>query len=628
MKIKQRLALLLVIVMCMTLIPPVAFADTKISPELLKTAQWIDAKEGTAKITLQTKGSPIEVNNPGADVVVVMDYSGSMGYDSGVTKQCGSTSFTKHKPWFEHSYYECDACGERYYDDKPSTCTHMVNVNRWTLAKEALGVSLNTIIPNADSNNKVAFVAFDSDVRKGYTVDATSNKNQILNLVDGLETPEPSNMWDPIQKGTNYTAALKKANQYIDSLQASSGDSKPVYVIFLSDGKPDSGLEGESYKQIIKDKANVYTIGLSLDNGASNVLKKYASSPTSKYHNNVTNPSDLSDTFSDIAKTITSQVTVKDVINQEFFDVVEVKKPTSGAASLASDGKTVTWTLNNFSPEGDTLDIIVRLNKEYIDKYQQFVTNESAGASYIAEDGAVRTVDVSNINPSNEKPIIERTKTQYAVKFYNEDGKTQLGETQNVDEGAAATKPGNPMKLETASEIYTFAGWVPVDEHAGYTIDNIGSVTQPMSFKATFTAHEKDKFTIIYNAGAGTGTMKPDTAYVGSELTVKGNEFTAPINCIFDGWKDASGRNVASGSTLTENTVLTAQWRTLEDVPGVKAEGYEGIYNGTAHGIKVDAPSGAKIEYSVNGTDWTEANPTYTNAMDSKTVQYRVSMKG
>jgi|GEM_PF-3300757 len=627
MKLKRKLALLLVVAMCMTLAPPSAFADTKISPELTKTAQWIDAKEGTAKITLQTKGSPIAMNNPGADVVVVMDYSGSMGYDSGITKQCGSTSFTKRG--FFSTYYECNSCGVTY-EHRPEVCTKQVSagINRWTLAKEALDVSLSTIIPDTKSGNQVAFVAFDSAVRKGYTVDATNKKNQILNLVNGLVTPAPSYPGDPIQKGTNYTDALNKANQYVDSFLRNSNNSKPVYVIFLSDGMPDKGSEGEAYKQIIKNKATVYTIGLSLDNSASNVLKKYASDPTSKHHKNVTDPSDLSDTFSDISTTITSQVTVKDVINQEVFDVVSVGKPTSGTASLALDGKTVIWTLDNFSPAGDTLEIIIKLNKNYIDKYQSFITNESAGANYVDGDGTLKNLTVSNTAPSNEKPVIERSKTQYAVKFYHEDGTTQIGATQLIDSGSAAVMPEGPTKAETASTIYTFAGWVPVDEHAGYTIENIENVTRAMSFKAVFTAREKEKFIVSYNANGGIGTMTSDTAYVGSQITVRANEFTAPANSQFNGWKDASGRNVEVGSLLTENTVLTAQWRLLEEVPGVKAKGYEGIYDGIGHGITVTAPEGAKVEYRVNGADWTEANPKYINATEGESVQYRVSMNG
>ncbi|WP_312092552.1 vWA domain-containing protein, partial [Aminipila sp.] len=613
MKLKRKLALLLVVAMCMTLAPPSAFADTKISPELTKTAQWIDAKEGTAKITLQTKGSPVAINNPGADVVVVMDYSGSMGYDSGITKQCGSTSFTKRG--FFSTYYECNSCGATY-EHRPEVCTKQVSagINRWTLAKEALDVSLSTIIPDTKSSNQVAFVAFDSAVRKGYTVDATNKKNQILNLVNGLVTPAPSYPGDPIQKGTNYTEALSKANQYVDSFLRNSNNSKPVYVIFLSDGMPDKGSEGEAYKQTIKNKATVYTIGLSLDNSASNVLKKYASDPTSKHHKNVTDPSDLSDTFSDISTTITSQVTVKDVINQEVFDVVSVGKPTSGTASLALDGKTVIWTLDNFSPAGDTLEIIIKLNKNYIDKYQSFITNESAGANYVDGDGTLKNLTVSNTAPSNEKPVIERSKTQYAVKFYHEDGTTQIGATQLIDSGSAAVMPEGPTKAETASTIYTFAGWVPVDEHAGYTIENIENVTRAMSFKAVFTAREKEKFIVSYNANGGIGTMTSDTAYVGSQITVRANEFTAPANSQFNGWKDASGRNIEVGSLLTENTVLTAQWRLLEEVPGVKAKGYEGIYDGIGHGITVTAPEGAKVEYRVNGADWTEANPKYINA--------------
>ncbi|QAT42123.1 S-layer homology domain-containing protein [Aminipila luticellarii] len=551
MKFKRKLAILLSAVMCTTLISPVAFAGS--SRELTKTAQWINEDEGTAKITLRTAGDPIEINN-GADVVVVMDYSGSMGYDA--EKICGNTTVTDKDFWGVH---HCTKCGATYgsgilYPEWQGTCNAKISLGttRWKLAKEALGVSLNTIIPNTSSYNNVAFVAFDSKVRNGYTVDSTKNKDTILNLVNNLEQPKAGD-----GKGTNYEAALKKANQYVDSFKKSSKNKKPVYVIFLSDGAPDSGSAGTSESTTMKKNATVYTVGLSLDSSASNKLKGYATSGS--YHNNVTDPSTLSDVFGDISKVINSKVTVTDVINQEVFNIISVGEPTSGKASKSSDGKTVIWTLDNFRPEGDTLEITIQLNSDNMNQYKDFVTNESAGATYVSATGDVENLAVSNTAPSKEKPVINRERGQYNVTY------SYMG---TIPEGAPAAPATQRVALGTENVAvaaapglagYTFSGWTTDD----VTVTG-GTFTMPkksVAFTGTWT--EKDKFTVTYNAGSGTGTMTPDTAYVGSELSVKDNGFTAPANYIFDGWKDASGATVEVGSKITQNTILTAQWKAL-----------------------------------------------------------------
>src|SRR5690606_38698339 len=93
-------------------------------------------------------------------------------------------------------------------------------------------------------------------------------------------------------------------------------------------------------------------------------------------------------------------------------------------------------------------------------------------------------------------------KAKYEVKFFDEDGTTQIGTTQSVYVGSAATKPEDQTKADTVSHTYTFAGWVPMG--SGYTIADIGNVTQSMSFKASFAGTEKAKYEVKFFGEDGT----------------------------------------------------------------------------------------------------------------------------
>lgn len=87
-----------------------------------------------------------------------------------------------------------------------------------------------------------------------------------------------------------------------------------------------------------------------------------------------------------------------------------------------------------------------------------------------------------------------------------------------------------------------------------------------------------------------------------------------------------------TGSVCTNWTITGTQF---EDVT---AEGFEGPYDGQAHGVNIsvsNAPTDMKIEYSVDGSDeWTAEVPSYTDVQRTRkgevrsvTVDYRITAK-
>ena len=86
---------------------------------------------------------------------------------------------------------------------------------------------------------------------------------------------------------------------------------------------------------------------------------------------------------------------------------------------------------------------------------------------------------------------------------------------------------------------------------------------------------------------------------------------------------------VADGPTYTYATTEASYTLSVGTATmTVTATGYSGTYDGSAHGITVNAPEGATIKYgTAEGTYTLEASPTYTTSGDY-TVYYQVTMPG
>ncbi len=451
MKFKKICALFTIVAMLGTLIPTTVLAEERggnTAPLLTKKAEWTNKDTGEAKITLEVKGTPIKMPKKGADVVVVMDYSGSMG-------QCAETVDWKIQGSFLSGYYWTATCpihgkivsttrkGEKDY------CYSEEN-NRWDSSKSALNTLLGQILSENNGDSKVAFVAFDSTVEKSYKNEFTNKSADIMNKVNSLKHPKIAS-----GKGTNYKAGLASAKTFLDDRKDKSRDA---YVVFLSDGEPDQGNEGSREIELLRNMAKVYTIGFGLNQSASSVLKSYASEP--EYFKNVTTGSELDDLFSNIGKDIaTTGVKINDVVDTEYFSVLGYEQPTAGIVKRTDDNN-FEWKLNNFSEAGDKLIINIKLKGEYLNKGESYPTNISAGGEYIGVNGNPIELKVSKNNGSSEKPKLETNKM---VKVTFEAGSGSDGKI-TIRNNVKTIVSGKTVSLPSASDVtvstgYKLEGW-------------------------------------------------------------------------------------------------------------------------------------------------------------------------
>ncbi len=216
---------------------------------------------------------------------------------------------------------------------------------------------------------------------------------------------------------------------------------------------------------------------------------------------------------------------------------------------------------------------------------------------------------------------------------------------------------GKPLTASTA----VVKGLAAVDEGkitatAKGTITDAGSISNVAVVNGD--ADLLNNYTVFEKFGTLTVTARPVTlAAKSATLDWTGEK----LNVEAPGY-DITGGTLAEGQTITSVTVSEGQTdpgeytttvsnaqigtftgnydikyaegklviKQLDMSSKVKAEGYEGVYDGTAHGIKVDAPSGAKIEYSVENSltnvgeltvGYTVSKPGYANVTGSKTIK-------
>ena len=177
---KRMLAMMMAIVMVMTLLPTSALAvggdtglqegDVRATKALVlndKNQPKVD-EDGyyTVQITVQGKPKQAE-NGSNADVVLVVDNSGSMG--SSVGKPCNTPKDEFHKEnevlWYS---YTCPNCGAKYtsslagllWDERPDQCTGQTGkITRINAAKDVSKEFANSILAER-TDNKLAVIGF------------------------------------------------------------------------------------------------------------------------------------------------------------------------------------------------------------------------------------------------------------------------------------------------------------------------------------------------------------------------------------------------------------------------------------------------------------------------------------
>lgn len=295
-----------------------------------KNAEWASYDDRIAKITFDLQGVPIR---RGSDVIIVVDHSGSM-------------------------FFSLNA------GPYP---------NRWIPAKAAVNDLTNKLLENNnEDNNRVSLVAFDDDSLKSvnFQTSIIPIANKLNEITNG--------------SGTCYEVALNQASYYA-SARTPAEQSRPLYVVFISDGEPNAGHEGVAEATNLKAHgATIYSIGIQIGTqniGAQNALKVISSNNS---YVNVMELSDLAPILLNVGAQIKIAATLAvlhDSVSDKFDIISNPTYPLPAGASVV--GQNITIPVGNILEMKQEYVFYVKIKDAYKDTANIYPTNTSARLDYL-----------------------------------------------------------------------------------------------------------------------------------------------------------------------------------------------------------------------------------------------------
>lgn len=423
--------------------------------------------------------------------------------------------------------------------------------------------------------------------------------------------------------GTNYTAALDRAKDYLNNR---TDTNRPGYVIFISDGAPgrsgdslnDSKWNGSTQIEQLKTAGiTVYTVGIALEADAANYLKSMASKNQDEHFINVSTTT-YKDEMSEILQTWATKInsipagsnaTITDVVNTDEFDYKMVGTP-SDVTNNAATG-TITWNIGDITEEPQSIRFKV---KPKDGKYGKLYTNNSVTLSYTDCEGQNQQIqDTKDMTtePKIGNPYIKiaNPARAYTVEYYYDDvkdaapagapmsGTANVGDTVTISADNSAGATHFPKQTMVGTENYAF------DEDAENVLNttivedaakNVLKVYYAKDENGNGTPDYKEtKYTITYAAGTEdtVNNMPAEVTGVlaGTKQTVSSEKPTRE-GYTFSRWT-TTDVEVKDDKTFTmpeKNVTFTAQW----------------------------TPNDVTITFDANGGAWAAAVDGYTMNAD------------
>lgn len=598
---KRLLTWVLVLVMTLSLLPLNVLADEIPEPDNTPgkvTATKSCTKEpdsnGNYTITLTVQGNPVSSieSTPtpaNADVVLVVDNSGSMETSVGTPCDVPKKDFKKLD--LVGARVQCQICGAKYWFwGIPDVCTGQVGKTpRITAAKDVSKTFADSILKEG-SGNQIAIIGFSHDNDNG-GIDPKAIK-VAQPLTNDIDTVKSKINEMEADSGTNYTAALQQAYEY---LSGRSDTTRPGYVIFISDGAP--GYSGESLNDpawngsaqaasIKADGYTLYTVGIALDDPAAGYLMGLASDKQDEHFINVKGTdyaAQLNNTLKEWATKITQTPTTKpagtgavmtDVINTNEFEYVEGSATGGLTVGEDSEGnKTVMWNIGEIPEKDASVSFKIKAKDGVYGK--DIPTNENVYLTYKDANDADATMYEEQIG----KPTVNIAAPQVTLTFDAKGGSWEApvdgytmgtGNTTASVTGELGTLTLQKIGTDPVNAGHDFTGWYQDEKCTtpvswGYQIPLRANATlyagwtprQAKEFSCTIRQHFVDltgesiipAFTATAVA-AGTPIADLIAAYASNQTWDEQNY-----------WYDESQTTVnsnpiAENRTLTEDTVI------------------------------------------------------------------------
>lgn len=304
----------------------------------------------------------------------------------------------------------------------------------------------------------------------------------------------------------------------------------------------------------------------------------------------------------------------KKQIQIKVIDTENAKQIYDSGSMRYSDGSNGEYGKIKFN----CLDSIYQVQKVTVSKNG----NEEQEVNYNSESG----VSVNFSGNTEEKYIVIAyvNARSFNVQYDLNGAESQTGfESYQV-------KPINNALVQVSSAIpnrngYIFAGW----QFDGSTYMPGESFTMPVKDVTLTAKWEPVSEMISYSAEEGGKVTRSTERVSSSRDTSYGSTANANPGYTFLGWYKEN--QLVSADKTFKPAYEAAQYTAKFALIDAKVNGFEGVYDGKAHSIQVinNLPywTNTKIQYSEDGTTWSEANPQYIDVKldeNGKPIPYTV----
>ena len=604
---KRLLTWVLVLVMALSLLPLNVLADESqatvfTDAEEARKATGVKASKkrsepdskGNYTITLSVEGTTTTsetTNDLPADVVLVVDTSGSMAFcsqeehkhDDACYTKCTQQDHPEHwdrDPLFDilhhkggtdckydlwsgdHYYLTCkktehehwagktwgdftgDGCGN--YEDDEETKKE-TDDRRITHAIAAAKQFVGGLLTDGSKIN-VGLVGFSGSATVSRAL--TQDKDQLNDAIGSLTTEDST--------GTNYAAGLNAAEDILNK-----GSNEQQFIVFISDGEPEEDKDGKAAAQALKDSGvTIMTVGIALSDNEASALKAISSTDSKgKTLYYATSATGLSSILATLRQTITDSIpagrnaVMTDIINTDDFELV------SKDNALDENDGTLTWRIGDIDKDKQEVSFQVKLKDDHA--VGKLYTNKDVSLTF--KSSKLENEEVTFTKEAIGTPFVEIYSVTYtdgvddAVVFEDQT-------TYGLPKGANTPgfRGGTPTR-----EDYTFDGWSPE------VADTVGD--NAYKYEIVYTAQWKEiqKYTVTYELDAtsatplSAGNLPTDSNKYSSGDTYQINSTYGNTAIVeggytytFSGWKlNGAGPVLTGDQTMgNESVVLKGTW--------------------------------------------------------------------
>lgn len=552
-KVKRTLSFLLTFVMLCSLLPMTAMAvpgDVTAS----KTAAY-NKKTGEVTITMTVQGESVTQSTASkADVVLVVDNSGSMASSVGEPCNTPKDQFVNAGLFGDGLIKRCPECGARYWNGPlfgyvPESCTGEKGTEPRIDTAKKVGKKFADSILSGENENQMAVIGFahgEESILPWWSTSPIKVEQNLTNDVNAVTGALDEMNADG---GTDYTSALQEA---YDMLAGRSETDRPGYVVFISDGAPgkqgesigDSDWDGSEQAQAIKDAGyQLYTIGIALDDEADDYLESLASD---NHYQNVTGTnyaSELEELLKEWAEEINTVPAGTDAVLVDTISEDFTLKPNQNVENLAFDyeNNKVTWNVGEITEEGKEISFVV-IPKEGV-YGENIPTNAEAKLTYTDVNGESQTLNVANATVNIPAPVAETV-----TLTYDANGGTGAPETATVNkntEDYVLNTDTTPTHEPVDGRDVEFKGWsadeavinqVYEKDNVPATVTTIDIAEENVTVYAVWAYKEEPPVgTVMLNYDANGGTGAPASTTVNKNTEVTLDSTTTPTHAEADG---------------------------------------------------------------------------------------------